>query len=198
MSYIHVKSYAVEWGDAALDKATANVLTDVYRALAVELLGRQWGGAEIEVEIDRRVSGGDTAIHVSDDLDGERRRIEVTLGEAWEATLRLVDALKGAGPGAYDHRRDAEDPEDGAEYMAAARAALEWAEEGCDDKQADRWLAAGVFAADAAERLRAAGVTPEQAGTTDREAYEGGTLGYAVANGDLSANDVLRALGVDE
>lgn len=89
----------------------------------------------------------------------------------------MFQALAGAG---LDFSVGSRSPE------AIERVIGEWAEAGFTPAQASEWLEAGCFSADAAESLRDAGMTPARAGRQ----YRGGTsIGYAVANNDLCAED---------
>lgn len=74
----------------------------------------------------------------------------------------------------------------GAGAQAAARA---WTEAGFDDEATAAWLEARCFDPDAARALADLGVTARQASARTRDG--GGdyvdTIGYKVANGDLTA-----------
>lgn len=71
--------------------------------------------------------------------------------------------------------------------------AQEWIDAGFSAEGADRWISAGCFEARSAAALRDAGVKAEQAAAQ----YESGmTIGYAVANGDISVGEAVERLGV--
>jgi hypothetical protein len=67
-------------------------------------------------------------------------------------------------------------------------AAQAWTDAGFDDAVTARWLCARCFDARAARALAELGVTPEQAAVRTRDGGEGqiGTIGWKVANGDLT------------
>ena len=70
----------------------------------------------------------------------------------------------------------------------ADAAAKAWTKAGFDDAMTTRWLKARCFDAEAARALADMSVTPEQASKRTRDG--GGyvdTIGYKVANGDLTA-----------
>lgn len=70
--------------------------------------------------------------------------------------------------------------------------AQEWAEAGFDALEVADWLdVARCFDPTAASMLRDAGISPWEAAQQNR--YD--TIGYEVANGDLSIERVLRKLG---
>lgn len=76
----------------------------------------------------------------------------------------------------------------------AEGAAIEWEQAGMTPEQADAWLDARCFDADAAARLAAAGITAEQAAERT-DAGLGGyadTIGYKVANTDLDVADAVE------
>ncbi|WP_206922984.1 Arc family DNA-binding protein [Alicyclobacillus acidoterrestris] len=71
-----------------------------------------------------------------------------------------------------------------------------WERAGFTPEEADAWLEARCFEAVDARRLADAGITPEQAAQSDEEI--GGyvdTIGYKVANGDLSVERAKEAIG---
>lgn len=77
--------------------------------------------------------------------------------------------------------------------------AAEWAEAGFTPQQVEDWFGADVFTAEAAASLRAVGVTPRYAGKISSELDNPATpyrrsFGYKVANGDLSAAQVVSIL----
>ena len=66
--------------------------------------------------------------------------------------------------------------------------------------EADEWLAAGVFTAQAARTLADANVTPDAVrplGSWEWGGYTG-TIGYKFANGDASLAQVLNCIFPDE
>lgn len=102
---------------------------------------------------------------------------------------RMIAAVSEAGSRAY-----------GNEALGAV--AQEWIDAGFDEVDAAQWLGAGCFDANTAAELRKAGVTPEQAAVHPSgddlrrvgarvEGY-GESIGYMVANGDLSTACALR------
>ncbi len=70
----------------------------------------------------------------------------------------------------------------------AAAAAKAWTEAGFDDETTAKWLEARCFDPESAQAMAEMGVTPRQAANRTRD---GGdyldTIGYKVANGDLTA-----------
>lgn len=66
--------------------------------------------------------------------------------------------------------------------------AQEWIDAGFSDVEAARWLESRCYDAAAAAKLAKAGVTPEQASA---EAPGGETIGYAVANGDMTVREAV-------
>lgn len=190
--FIEIKETCPEWGEAT--EAEASALTDVYRALALELVTRKWPRAEVTFDIDMRISGGTTRVCASHELECAHPEIassvEDTLREAGERAMKIVDVIVGHGSWAYgQHEGDGVSP-----YHAACLAAKGWAESRFDDEEAEAWLGAGCFDEDVAADLCNAGITPEQAGQRCPEVYESGTLGYGAANKDLGIFDVRRAL----
>jgi len=74
----------------------------------------------------------------------------------------------------------------GGDPGAAAKA---WTKAGFDDALTARWLTARCFDATTARALADMGVTPEQAAKRTRDGGGGytDTIGYKVANGDMTA-----------
>lgn len=72
---------------------------------------------------------------------------------------------------------------------AADRAARAWTQSGFDDPTTAKWLEARCFEPEAARSLAALGVTPEQATRRTRDGSGDyiDTIGYKVANGDLTS-----------
>jgi hypothetical protein len=71
-----------------------------------------------------------------------------------------------------------------------AAVAAEWEATDLPVDQISDFIDAGCWTADSAAALAAVGVTPHEAGQQYRDGYPG-TIGYAVANGDLTADDAL-------
>jgi len=77
-------------------------------------------------------------------------------------------------------------------------AAAEWAAAGFAAQTAEPWLEAECFRPRAARRLATLGVTPDEAATPIEVGGVACTLGYAVANGDLSAERALAMMRRDD
>jgi hypothetical protein len=97
---------------------------------------------------------------------------------------RIEDIMEVLGHD--DFSVGSEDPRDVAE---------EWADEGFTAKEVWQWIhVARCWSASAAGRLRDAGVTPNEAAVLTSEGTGGyvETVGYKVANCDLSSEDAVR------
>jgi hypothetical protein len=97
---------------------------------------------------------------------------------------RIEDILEVLG--CDDFSVGTEDPRD----VAAA-----WLDEGFTAREVGAWIhVARCWCASAAGRLRDAGLTPDEAATLTSEGTGGyvETIGYKVANCDLSAEDAVR------
>ena len=102
--------------------------------------------------------------------------------EAKIATLDdLIDVLRHYGD--WAHGFDAEG------------AARNWLYAGFSPAEAEAWLEAGVFSAGAAWELRGAGLEPgDVAEPYNERGLRGNSLGYWVANRDISVADAVRVV----
>lgn len=69
----------------------------------------------------------------------------------------------------------------------AENVAAEWNESNLSPSRIEEWLEAGCFRAEAAFWMEEYGIEPEQAS----KRWDGNTLAYLVANGDMSPDKVL-------
>ena len=74
-----------------------------------------------------------------------------------------------------------------------------WLHAGFSPHEAEPWLTeARCFDADAAAMMRRAGITPEQAATRPQDDYgDTETLGYMVANADISVETAQRIIEIE-
>ena len=104
--------------------------------------------------------------------------------DGYEEYAEIARVVRGYGEFAYGSPADLD------------RAVQEWIGHDFTDAGVKAWLNAGAFTAHAANALHEAGVTPEEAGERREELDDrGNTIGYAVANGDLSVANALKILG---
>lgn len=124
----------------------------------------------------------------ADDADDDEVESVEALDEIPEDVAEIAELIHGTNgdPGDKDDR---------------IRVAEDWIDCGFDRDDVNAWLAAGCFDADAAKSLSDTGVTPEQAATQTDETvgvgHYAGTIGYKVANGDLTTADALELLGIE-
>lgn len=101
-------------------------------------------------------------------------------------TLRAIsEALRGAGAEAALRGRSAEE------------AAQRWLDAGFDDaEEVAEWLAARCFDPRVAETLERAGFTPAQSSIRTKAGANSDedTIGYKIANGDLSLDEARRII----
>lgn len=73
----------------------------------------------------------------------------------------------------------------------------DWEDYDFSPEQADAWISAGCFVAYAARRMTDAGISPEDASQNcDQDRYPGISIGYAVANADLSVEEAKKIIEV--
>ncbi|MCK9570832.1 hypothetical protein M0R72_17920 [Candidatus Pacearchaeota archaeon] len=95
------------------------------------------------------------------------------------ASDEMIQVLRNHGVFAYGQESDIESM------------AEEWEDYDFSPRGADEWLSAGCFRAADARDLANAGISPEDAGKNyDPDSNPGISIGYAVANGDMTIDEV--------
>lgn len=95
----------------------------------------------------------------------------------------MIQVLRNHGAFAYGSLEDIE------------RISEEWEDYDFSPSDADEWLSAGCFRAADARAMVDAGIAPEDAERHhDQENYPGVSIGYAVANGDLSVEKAKKLI----
>lgn len=72
--------------------------------------------------------------------------------------------------------------------------AEEWVDAGFSADSAEKWWGAGCFDADSAADLRDAGLSAESVGQMHDEFGGSASIGYCLANGDITLADVRQLL----
>ena len=97
------------------------------------------------------------------------------------ASEEMIQVLRNHGAFAYGQERDIES------------IAEKWEDYDFSPSDTDEWISAGCFRAADARDLADAGIAPEDAKRHhDQENYPGVSIGYAVANGDLSVEKAKK------
>jgi hypothetical protein len=96
----------------------------------------------------------------------------------------MIQVLRNHGTFAYGQESDIES------------VAEEWEDYDFSPAGADVWLSAGCFRAADARALADAGIAPEDTEKDyDSESNPGISIGYAVANGDLTVEEAKKMIG---
>jgi hypothetical protein len=101
------------------------------------------------------------------------------------ASDEMIQVLRNHGVFAYGQESD------------IGSIADDWEEYDFSPDQADSWLSAGCFVAFAAHLMEQAGISSEDAAQNcDQDRYPGTSIGYAVANADLSVEEAKKIIEV--